>query len=578
MTRRGFVICVSALIIISGVARAAPVKSRPNVIIVLTDDMGYGELGVHGNRHIKTPNLDAFATQGVQFTRYHTAPMCAPTRASLMTGRYPYRTGVLHTSRGGAKMHGDEVTLAELLRDAGYATGIFGKWHLGDNYPMRPQEQGFSEVLTMRAGGLVQPPDLPNSYFDPYLWRNGQRVRMTGYCTDIFFNEAIRFLEAQRDHPFFVYLPTNAVHEPLQVSSTYSDPYKLMGLPDTVAKIYGMVQNIDENFGRLIRRLDDLKLRDKTLVLFLTDDGPSVSDNRYRAGMRGGKGTTYEAGIRVPFFLQYPAGFKGRRKIDPICADIDILPTVLDICSVRNGAGRQIDGSSLKSRLESSSPNSSDRTLFFQCHRGLSPARYLNCAALTQRFKMVGYSSDRSVHNSLEREELKLRGEPVLELYDLETDPGEHQDLAKTHPEVLARLRAGYDAWFDDMKNARNFTPGFIHIGNPGQNPSYLSRYMDAAHPRNNIPTGWPVVIERSGRYEVTINRGSADKESQLFVNWQGQTKSAPLVAAHSSAVFQLTSGTGLLEVWFEENGQKPLFQRDLTLIGDVELLWLAPK
>ena len=232
-----------------------PTGRQPNIIIVLTDDQGFGDVGVHGNDKIRTPNLDRFAQEGIEFTRFYVSPVCAPTRASLMTGRYYYRSGVIHTSRGGAKMHGDEVTLAETLRDAGYRTGIFGKWHLGGNYPMRPMGQGFDEALIHKSGGIDQAPDKPNSYFDPLLWHNGQEFKSKGYCTDVFFNAALEFIEDNKDEPFFVYLPTNAPHSPLVVDEKYSSPYADMGLDDRTAKVYGMVENIDENFGRLTAKL-----------------------------------------------------------------------------------------------------------------------------------------------------------------------------------------------------------------------------------------------------------------------------------------------------------------------------------
>ena len=238
----------------------------PNIILVLTDDQGYGDIGIHGNDKIRTPNLDRFATEGIEFTHFYVSPVCAPTRASLMTGRYHYRSGVLETYRGGARMDGDEVTLAELLKAVGYRTGIFGKWHLGDSYPMRAIDQGFEEALVLKAGGITQPPDRPNSYFDPLLWENGKPVRRTGYCTDIFFNAALDFIARNREHPFFAYIPTNAPHTPLQVSEHYAAPYRAMGLDDDTARVYGMEQNIDENFGRLLAKLDELDLRRNTIA------------------------------------------------------------------------------------------------------------------------------------------------------------------------------------------------------------------------------------------------------------------------------------------------------------------------
>ena len=270
----------------------ASVGEAPNIIIVLSDDQGWGDLGIHGNEVISTPKLDAFAREGVNFSRFYTSPVCSPTRASLMTGRYYYRTGVLHTSRGGAKMHGDEVTLAESLGGHGYATGIFGKWHLGDTYPMRPSDQGFAESLIHKSGGIGQTPDRPNSYLNPILWENGKRVASEGYCTDIFFDSALSFIERNQANPFLVYLALNAPHAPLEIDERYVLPYRAKGLDDSTAKVYGMVQNIDENFGRLLRRLEELELRENTVVFFLGDNGPQ--QRRFNGGLRGRKSSVFE--------------------------------------------------------------------------------------------------------------------------------------------------------------------------------------------------------------------------------------------------------------------------------------------
>lgn len=212
---------------ISCVSDPSENAKKPNIILIMIDNVGYADFGINGNDLVKTPNLDNFARKGVQFSRFYSNPMCAPTRASLMTGRYFYRTGVIHTSRGGAKMRGDEVTMAELLKREGYVTGIFGKWHLGDNYPMRPQDQGFDETLIHKSGRLGQVPDNPNTYIDPKLWENGKYVQKRGYCTDIFFNSAIRFMEKHRSEPFFIYLPTNIGHTSSEAGTLF-DPFFLL--------------------------------------------------------------------------------------------------------------------------------------------------------------------------------------------------------------------------------------------------------------------------------------------------------------------------------------------------------------
>ncbi|HKJ69886.1 MAG TPA: arylsulfatase, partial [bacterium] len=423
----------------SGDQRNDPTR-RPNVLLILTDDQGYGDTGIHGNEQINTPNIDSLAEQGIDFTRFYVEPVCAPTRASLMTGRSYYRTGVIHTSRGGAKMAGDENTIAELLQEAGYATGIFGKWHLGDNYPMRPQDQGFGETLMHRGGGINQTPDKPNSYFDPLLWRNGEKYRGTGYCTDIFFDAAIDFIRRNRQRPFFVYLPTNTPHTPLEISDTYADPYRKMGLPEDTARVYGMIKNIDENVGRLLQHLEQLHLHEETIIVFISDNGPNT--DRYNAGLRSRKSGNYEGGIRAVSFFRWDGHWASGQTIDRIAAHIDVAPTLLDICDVRTPPDLHLDGRSLKPLLSGEMPTTAwpDRTLFIQCHRSLTPQQYQNCTAISQRYKLIGYPgtfNEWTFQPSL--------SDPALGLYDIEKDPGETENLADRYPGILSKLRGEYD-------------------------------------------------------------------------------------------------------------------------------------
>lgn len=536
---------------------------KPNIILILTDDQGYGDIGIHSNDKIKTPNLDKFATEGIEFTRFYCNPVCSPTRAGLMTGRHYYRTGVIHTSRGGAKMHGDEVTIAELLRDAGYNTGIFGKWHLGDNYPMRPQDQGFEESLVHKSGGIGQAPDKPNSYFNSMLWHNCKQVKTRGYCTDVFFNSAIQFIEKNRRNPFFVYLPTNTPHTPLEISTQYSDPYTKVGLDDTTAKIYGMVTNMDENIGKLILKLEELNLRKNTLIIFMSDNGPQQP--RFNSGLRGLKSSTYEGGIRGPFFLQFPSRFPRSRKINTISAHIDIFPTLLELCEIDSSRNSKIDGVSLLPLLEGTENKSPDRKLFTQCHRGLEPKLYQNCAVITQKYKMVGSPG------TFDNENFKTPDTPVLELYDLMNDPAEKNDIADKQPEILSSLRKAYDSWYEDVKNTRNFTPGYIHIGSEFENPTHLCRYQDSTY-IDGKPTGWLVYIENSGRYELTINRGNLTQKGRMYVTVNDKEMSQPLKQGENSAIFNLPSGRASIDIWIQEEGKTRVIKTEDDTIGDVNV------
>ncbi|MFW6164407.1 MAG: arylsulfatase, partial [Planctomycetota bacterium] len=336
MDRRDFLRC-SASAALAAMARGAFAQrgKRPNVVLVMTDDQGIGDMSCHGNEKLDTPNIDRLAREGVEFTQFLVCPVCAPTRACLMTGRYNYRTGVTDTYLGRAMMHADEVTVAEMLGQGGYRTAIYGKWHLGDNYPLRPEDQGFHEAIVHNGGGIGQPSDPPGSgYFDPVLRHNGEWKKYEGYCTDVYFDQALEFIQANRDRPFFVYLPTNAPHGPFIVADDLWKPFKAKGLDARTAKVYGMVKNIDENIGRLLAKLEELELAENTIVIFLCDNGPN--GRRYTMGLRGHKGSVYEGGIRTAFFVRWPSVTAKRAgaKDHHLAAHIDLAPTLLDACGV----------------------------------------------------------------------------------------------------------------------------------------------------------------------------------------------------------------------------------------------------
>jgi arylsulfatase A-like enzyme len=463
---------------------------RPNVVLIITDDQGYGDIGIHGNEKIRTPNMDRIAREGVQFTQFHVCPVCSPTRASLLTGRYNYRTGVVDTYIGRSMMHPDEVALPEMLAAAGYRTGIFGKWHLGDNYPLRPVEHGFHESVVIKGGGLGQPSDFPGggSYFDPILLHNGRPERFKGYCSDIYTAEALKFIDANRDRPFFVYLATNAPHTPLEISTSYAEPYLKAGLDDRNAKVYGMVTNMDDNIGRVLAKLKELGLEDDTIVIFLTDNGPQWA--RYNAGMRGTKGTVYEGGIRVPFFVRWPRVVKAETKVDRLAGHIDVVPTLLEACGAQAGK-HSIDGRSLMPLLRDPEARWENRVMFFQWHRGDEPVLYRDCAARDDRWKMVKGS----------------------ELYDLQADPAEAKDVAAEHPAELARLRKAYEDWFKDVSAPRGYAPPRIHVGARQENPVILTR-QDWRGPRagwDKTSLGhWEVLVVEAAEYEVLLRFSAA--------------------------------------------------------------------
>lgn len=534
MTRRTLISTATAPALLAG----APAR-RPNVIIIMTDDQGYGDLSLHGNPHLKTPNLDRIGREGVQFSRFHSSPVCSPTRASLMTGRYNYRTGIVDTYLGRSLMYPDEVTLPECLRLAGYRTGIFGKWHLGDNYPMRAMDKGFQEALTIRGGGLAQPSSPPGTgYFDPPLEHDGRPLTGRGYCTDIFFDAAHGFIERNRRNPFFAYIACNAPHTPLEIGEEWVAPYRQAGLDDTTAKIYGMVANVDQNAGRLLGRLKELDLERDTLVVFLTDNGPQ--QRRFNANMRGLKGTVYEGGIRVPCFLRWPGRIQAGTTDARISAHIDLMPTILDACGValpQLAKGRKIDGLSLLQPAK-------ERSLFFQWHRGGEPQPFRDCAVLTERWKLIGTAKQ------------------TPQLYDLQADPAESRDLAAQEPEVTARLRRSYDEWFADVRRDHGYAPPRIALGAREENPVLLTR-QDWRGPAASWDADglghYEVDVRRAGVFQIILRFPALGAAGAAEIEFGTAMWNSDLPAGASEAVFEavpLPAGPGRIEGRLRSGGR----------------------
>jgi arylsulfatase len=484
-------------------------NEAPNVIIIITDDQGYGDLGFTGNPHVKTPNIDAFANESVRFNNFYVSPVCAPTRASLMTGRYSLRTGIRDTYNGGAIMASNEVTIAEMLKQAEYKTGIFGKWHLGDNYPSRPMDQGFDESFIHLSGGMGQVGDFTTyfkgdkSYYDPVLWHNGQQEAYEGYCSDIFANKAIAFIEENHQKPFFCYLSFNAPHTPLQVPDKYyqmysdidpssgfdSDtrPFVKMSEKDKedARKVYAMVTNIDDNVGRLLQKLEDLKIADNTLVIFMTDNGPQQL--RYVAGMRGRKGSVYKGGVRVPFYMRYPARWKGNRDIEVTAAHIDVLPTLSEICGVKIPENRKIDGKNLAPLLRKEKVDWEERPLFFYWTRRY-PELYQNMALQKGAYKLVAHVDYDS---------------PVddFEFFNIQDDPYEQHNLVQKRREKAISLKTEMDLRYNELIQSSNLmNPPRIQVGSDNENPVFLNR-NDAGGER-----GIWAQEEVYGKWRVSIN------------------------------------------------------------------------
>ncbi|TWU58363.1 arylsulfatase [Rubripirellula reticaptiva] len=468
---------------------AAPDVSRPNVILIMSDDQGTGDYGFQGNELIRTPNIDAMHSRSGFLSNFYVSPVCAPTRASLMTGRYNYRTRCIDTYVGRSMMDPDEVTLAESLQQAGYRTGIYGKWHLGDNYPLRAMDQGFQDSLVHRGGGIGQPSDpigAEGKYTDPTLFKNGDEVKKQGYCTDIFFDAAMEFIgdSVESGDNFFTYIATNAPHGPFddvpqQLYEEYRKvdfspimignfrPDRLKQESDKLARIAAMVTNIDQNVGRLFDKLVELDILENTIVIYLNDNGPNTM--RYVGNMRGMKTGVDDGGIRSPLLFHWPAKVSANKTVTKLCAHIDVAPTILDACDVTVPAEQHLDGRSFLPMLTGEDSDWPTRQVVFQSHRGDQPQLFNHFAIHEEPWKLVhpsGFGNE------------KLKGQPKLQLYDLSKDPRQNNDLADQQPDVVQRLSAGYEAWFKDVSSTRpdNYAPPRIVIGTEDELTTVLTR------------------------------------------------------------------------------------------------------
>jgi arylsulfatase A-like enzyme len=504
-----------------GCRKAAKDKQQelPNIILVITDDQGYGDLGFHGNTVIQTPTLDSLALNSTRLTHFYVSPVCAPTRSSLMTGRYSLRTGVFDTYNGGAIMSNQEITIAEYLKEAGYRTGIFGKWHLGDTYPFRPHDQGFDISRVHAGGGIGQPGDYyenfvkgDSSYFDPVLEFNGIKTETNGYCSDVFTDLAIEFIQENKDKPFFAYVSYNAPHTPLQVPEQYMQMYDTVDiLPglfpssgidmadmtnrdiESARKIYAMVSNIDDNVGRIWETVSEAGIAENTLIIFITDNGPQ--QRRYNGGLRSRKGSVYEGGIRVPSFWHWPEKLvPGDREF--ISAHFDVLPTLLDICGIQLNAKNPVDGISLWKVLKGENDDNIMRNMAHYWHRGyLEP--YHNIAFRSGKYKLVAHGN-------------YMMDNSEFELYDILSDPNEESDISNSSTSLIDSLRKDFDEWYGEVMESENLKIQRIQIGTKFQNPVTLGRNdtkgASAKQWMSESGMGyWDVMVAETGLYDIEV-------------------------------------------------------------------------
>ena len=492
---------------------------RPNVIVILTDDQGYGEFSCHGNPIAETPHIDRLARESVRLTDFHVSPMCTPTRGQLMTGLDAFRNGAINVSSGRTLLRPELKTMANVFREARYRTGLFGKWHLGDNHPFRPEDRGFDEAIWFPSSHINSVPDFwDNDYFDDTYIHNGKREHYSGYCTDVFFREAMEWIRAEvkTKRPFFVYLALNAAHWPWFVPDKYREPVReaMRKRPDVVARLnpakreslvsfLAMGANIDENVGNLDRFLSESGLKDDTIVVFLTDNGSTMGPDYFNAGMRGRKTTLWEGGHRVPCFVRWPGRLGKPRAFDELCHVQDLLPTLADLADVR-GLPAKFDGTSLAPVLREERNTLGDRMLV------------INYSRMPQ-FK-VTFTKGNPAIPQRDGAAVLWKHWRLLEnrmLFDISTDPHQDHDVAAQHPEVVAKMRAHLDSWWDGVKD-QVMEPQRVIIGSEAENPMLLTacEWLDVfvdqqvqvrrADRKNGV---WHLRVAKAGRYVFEVRR-----------------------------------------------------------------------
>jgi arylsulfatase A-like enzyme len=483
---------------------------RPNIVFVVTDDQGYGDLGCHGNEVVRTPAIDAFAARAARFTQFHVGTTCAPSRAGILTGMNCNSAGVWHTIGGASLLRKGLDTLPGVLARNGYATGLFGKWHLGDDYPFRPHDRGFRETVYHRGGGLTQVSDhWGNDYFDDTFLVNGKPRRFKGYCTDVFFGEAFKFIRKHRREPFCCFITPNAPHTPLNVETKWRDPYADADISEERRRFYGMITNIDDNFGRLEKLLHGLKLEDDTILIFMTDNGSAsgceTDDDQFvtrgfNAGMRGKKGSPFEGGHRVPFFLRYPAGrVTHGRDIPTLASYTDFMPTLLDLCGVR---GPAVEGRSLRPLLD-----------------GTKPARDFSRRAIIADTQRIPYPIKWRLSSVMKGDWRLINGR---ELFDIATDPEQRIDVAASHPKIVRELRADYERWWAlCSRQLDEASP--VHVGSAAcprvdlTTQELRNEDGDVVFHQGQVRSGasclgwWAVHAERTSDYDVILRRWPAE-------------------------------------------------------------------
>ncbi len=565
------VVVLASVVGIGWVSNSAQAADSPNVLLIMTDDQGFGDIRSHGNPHVDTPTHDRIAAEGVRFDRFFVSPVCAPTRASLLTGRWHLRTGVHGVTRGRETMRSDETTIAEIFRGAGYATGAFGKWHNGAHYPQHPNGQGFDQFVGFCAGHW-------NNYFNSHFERNGTLERFDGFIIDRMTDEAISFIESNAGRPWFCYVPYNTPHSPWQVPDKLWQKYLSRNVGDPKATCaYAMVENIDTNMGRLLAVLDKWELDENTIVIFLTDNG--ANSDRFNAGMKGRKGSLHEGGTRVPCFIRWPKEIPGERTIPQIASHIDLLPTIAEMADVEISRELKLDGRSLVPLIKGENVGWRPRNLY--AHWGDDPSGKPNAsrgAIRSERWRAV-------------------KSNNKWELYDMLADPSQLNELAQEKSDVLSQLSADYEKWFADV-TSQGFeriaidighdespavtlpgheaslvtggtatpgggkkTPGISYVGRAGWANDWITNWTDA----NAFPQ-WPINVVSPGKYRVSLECSAPESAvgSKVQVRAGGNTLTAviesSLPARQIDSPDRVKRGEVYEKVW------------PLVVLGDLDL------
>lgn len=455
----------------------------PNIVIILADDMGWGDLAINGNTNVSTPVLDKFVKQSLSFDRFYVCPLSAPTRSEMLTGRYFLRTGVSSVTQGFENMRSEEVTIAEVLKENGYATGCFGKWHNGGYYRQHPLRQGFDEYIGFCMGHL-------GYYYDMEFIHNDTTVRSAGYTTDFFTDKALSFIENNSDKPFFCYVPYNVPHSPFQVPEEYFLKYRSMGLDSLLSSVYGMVENMDHNIGRILDKLSELNIDDNTIVIFFSDNGPNTV--RYNGNMKGRKGSVDEGGIRTPFYLRWP-GVINAGSTSQLAHDIDIMPTLLGLCGIKYSPENTIDGIDLSDVIRNrTSPF--DRYIFSR--QAFQDLNNCNASVRNNRFRLV-----RTKNDTL--------------LYDMISDPSQSKDISDEESTVLNEMSLLLGKWENEL--VKGYKPvTTIEAGFPSEK-SFVLPVQDAIltgnikyssiHPNQSHTEGWKMSGD-SLYWNLNVNTG----------------------------------------------------------------------